>query len=237
MGCVYVARNRINNKRYVGKTLSTLSLRIQRHFATARRGRGGMAFAKALVKYGEAAFEWTAVFESDDNLQLCDVEKQMVAALQTKGPLGYNLTDGGDGSSGFNMPESTRDKIRVAATGRKRSLESRARQSAATKGRTLLAETKARMSAAKRGSKHSDATKAKLSEIAKRRTYSPETRAKMSAARRGYKHSQETKAKIAESQTGKTRPSFSLEWRRNLSLAQLRRHANKKQKVFGFITG
>jgi hypothetical protein len=64
--------------------------------------------------------------------------------------------------------------------------ESRAKISAALKGRTLSDETRAKMSAARKGRTHfQDEAKAKIGAAHKGKVYSAETRAKMSAANKG----------------------------------------------------
>lgn len=64
-----------------------------------------------------------------------------------RGPL-TNLTDGGEGFSGYLPTEETRVKISRANTGLKRTKESRVRMSEAQKGKSLSGETRGKISKA-----------------------------------------------------------------------------------------
>jgi len=94
MGFVYLARNRVNNRRYVGKTVGTLSRRKSKHERGAIRGDIKVPFVQAIAKYGKEAFEWCVLFESSDEKELLRVERVMIATLRTKTPRGYNVTLG-----------------------------------------------------------------------------------------------------------------------------------------------
>lgn len=83
-----------------------------------------------------------------------------------------------------------------SALGVVRSLEYRAKMSAAKKGTVLSAETRAKLSACRKGKKHSVEARAKISAYQKNRIHSAETRAKMSASQKGRVVSAETRAKL-----------------------------------------
>jgi hypothetical protein len=97
----------------------------------------------------------------------------------------------------------TRAKMSAAGKGRTFSPEHRAKLSAALKGRTLSPEARAKLSAAGKGRKVSPETRAKLSAAGKGRTLSPEARAKMSAAQKGRTHSPEHRAKNSAAKKGR----------------------------------
>lgn len=67
-----------------------------------------------------------------------------------KGPL-LNLTDGGEGTSGYIPSAETRKKKSVAMKGKTASLETRKKQSEAHKGKPKSLETRAKMSDAHKG--------------------------------------------------------------------------------------
>ena len=120
--------------------------------------------------------------------------------------------------------------------------ESRAKISAANRGKHLSDETKAKMSAAKRGEKAtwygkhlSDETRAKISAANRGKHLSDETREKMSAANRGYKNpmygkhrTAETRAKISAANRGK---HFSEEHRAKLSAANRGKHLSDETRA------
>ena len=109
MGCIYCAINTITHKKYIGKTIKSLSIRKSHHISLAN-GNSTDYFHRSIRKYGPAAFIWELIFESNDPNQLTRMEIKLIRELNTKIPLGYNLTDGGEGL--LNPSEETRNKIR-----------------------------------------------------------------------------------------------------------------------------
>lgn len=97
-----------------------------------------------------------------------------------------NLTDGGDGVSGW-----------VA------SAETRARMSAANTGKVLSEDHRAKIGAANKGKAKSEGHRANLSAANKGKALSKDARAKISAANKGKVLSEEHRAKISASLTGK----------------------------------
>lgn len=69
MGIVYSATNKINGKKYIGKTVMPLRDRVTKHFSNAKKKNS--KFQNALRKYGKDGFVWTTLFESDSNDELC----------------------------------------------------------------------------------------------------------------------------------------------------------------------
>lgn len=131
-----------------------------------------------------------------------DYEKEMILFFKSEGYKLCNMTEGGEGASGFQHSQEARAKMSAAQKGVSKpplNPETRAKLSAAMKGKTHKPhspETRAKMSAAKSGKSHSTETRAKMSAAQKGRTPSPETRAKLSAARVGKKRSDELRAKL-----------------------------------------
>ena len=54
-GRIYIIRNTINNKVYIGQTISSINLRFRNHLSAARNG-GDYIIGKAIRKYGESNF-------------------------------------------------------------------------------------------------------------------------------------------------------------------------------------
>lgn len=168
------------------------------------------------------------VFESDDEDEAYAREALLIAAHRAAGIELANLTAGGSRTTfsdetraklsamrkGKPRSEKTKENIRAAKTGVKKSLETCAKISAARKGIKLSPEHKEALHASRRGHPHSEETRAKisaankgqvvsetqrmiLSELRKGKPLSEETRAKMSAARIRYVERQ--RAELAES--------------------------------------
>ena len=107
-------------------------------------------------------------------------EKYMIAVLG-RIDLGTgilrNLTDGGDGSSGYIHNEEALKKISDAMKGK----------SAHNKGKSPSEETKRKLSEAHKGKTLSEEHKRKLSVMGKGKTFSEQTRRKLSEAKKGKK--------------------------------------------------
>lgn len=110
-----------------------------------------------------------------------------------------NLTNGGEGTVGVVRSAETRARIVAALTGRKRSLESRQRQSTTLKqrGHKPSLEIRTKGIAAVRGKPVTLSQSLAVSKSNKARIVTAETRAKMSASRSARPNSPETRAKIS----------------------------------------
>jgi group I intron endonuclease len=187
VGCVYICRNTIDGKVYIGKTVKDLATRRSWHQATALRGEG-WRFHRALRKHGLAAFEWGVLFEGNDPGELDRKECEYIAEYKSNGPDGYNLTRGGDGATG-RAPE-VMERIAAFHRGRKRSPETKKRISDAAAGKrnrlgaVLTMETKRKIAASLAGHDLPEGVKAKIGEAFRGKPKSPEQRAKMSEARK-----------------------------------------------------
>lgn len=119
-----------------------------------------------------------------------------------------NMTDGGEGASGYVPSQDERDRIANALRGRKRPQEVCDKVSAAL--RNPSAETRAKISAAN----HS-------------RVATAETRAKMSAAHTGFRHSEESKRRMSEIHRGRgLGRKLTDEHRKKIAAGQPRGEAN-----------
>lgn len=109
-GCVYLALCRTNAKIYIGKTTKCLWDRVDEHFAESKRS-SHRPFCHTLAKYGRHAFQWFVLFESNDDSELLSQEVRMIAEFRSnERGVGYNLTDGGEGTSGFVCPSEVVQK-------------------------------------------------------------------------------------------------------------------------------
>jgi len=114
-----------------------------------------------------------------------------------------NLTDGGEGQSGFIHSEESKQKMRKAHKGEKNSMY---------------------------GKSHTEVAKQKMCTIHKGKTHSDETREKMSKSQKGRKHPEGTKQKMSKTKKGKT---HSVETKRKISDATKGKRIGKKNPMYG----
>lgn len=167
--------------RYIGQT--TLHL----HSRRAGHMKANHKFSRALRKNPDA-FKWIVLAKCKTKEELNELEIQIIKDLQTLHPNGYNLTAGGQnvGVAGYQHTKETKAKISAARKGKTLSKETRAKVSASLKGRKneISEETRAKLSKASTGKTHTDETKAKLLKIHLGSKRSTETRQKMSEAQK-----------------------------------------------------
>lgn len=213
-----------SGKSYIGITTSTsIGGRLRHHRHHSKTGK--LAVNHAWRKHGEPKVTILAIAILPFLLEL---ERRAIAVYKTHGLGGYNLTPGGDIVMS-PTPESraklsaiaknrrfsaeTRARMSAASKGRPKSLEARQKMSVFAKRRTYSAETRAKLSASAKLRKITPETRAKMSEIGKVRVFTAQHRANIASAKTGSKHSPETIAKL----TGRV---FSSAHRRNISKAR-----------------
>ena len=135
-------------------------------------------------------------------------ERRWITLGRTLGWPLTNLTDGGEGASGYRHPLEAREKFRAARLGKKLSPETIARRTASVLGSKRSEETRARMREAQRGhkpteqclilsrnanlgSKHTSEHVEKIRQALLGIKRSAETNAKHGLATRGRKRTQE----------------------------------------------
>ena len=123
-----------NGRKYIGITSQEPS----------RRWRGGMhysynkRFFAVIVKYGWDNIKHEILFENLSQEEAEQKEKELIKALKTdREEYGYNLTSGGKGATGCVKSLETREKLRIANTGRKVSEETKKKLSEKSRGRFL----------------------------------------------------------------------------------------------------
>jgi group I intron endonuclease len=165
-----------NGKRYIGITCQKVK----------QRWNGGSGYVKctafynAILKYGWNNIRHEVFITGLSEKSAKRVEAILIKRHKTQDRrYGYNMTTGGEGSTGRKVSKETRKKL--SAIGKQLSEESRARLSAIQTGKRLSEETRAKISAVRAGSRHTD-----------------ETKIKMSIAHQGFKHTEEAKAKMSK---------------------------------------
>jgi group I intron endonuclease len=122
--CVYIHRNKINNKAYIGVAADAKKRwGIDGKNYLSQHTDGSYehpAFARALMKYKDWNNDWEHIIfqENLTQAEAKHIEVLLIALFQTncsryKNPeRGYNLTDGGDGVVGYVYTEEIKKKMR-----------------------------------------------------------------------------------------------------------------------------
>ena len=127
---VYVIRNKVNEKLYVGKSVN-LHKRLLSHLQAHERL--DYLLYRAMRKYGLDAFEVAVYRLTATEAEAFEAEVEAIASLGAMQPKGYNLTAGGEGASGCVPDAETRQRMSESQTGRTHSEETKARQSESAK--------------------------------------------------------------------------------------------------------
>ncbi len=112
---VYIHENKINHKRYVGVTCRDPRTRWASGKGYRRPAKQGTAYShfyNAIERYGWENFEHIIVAEGLTKAEAAKMEKDLIAEYDTRNPAkGYNITYGGDGTSGALHSEATKEKL------------------------------------------------------------------------------------------------------------------------------
>ena len=144
---IYKFINKVNGKLYIGKT-NNLYQRKHAHLAVARLGAENNFYLasghynllqRAITKYGADNFDFVVIEENEQEEIIFEREKYWIAFYKTNvcrygNEFGYNLTDGGEGSSGRKHTETAKQKIRDKAAGRLHTKETKQQMSVARSG-------------------------------------------------------------------------------------------------------
>lgn len=147
MRCVYLIRNLINGKVYVGQT-KDFDKRKASHLYNASRGNEKPLY-HSMRKHGTENFTFE-VLEECANEAINEREQHWVAHFDSFNPeKGYNLTSGGN--QNFERSEETRRKIGDYWRGRKQSSEHIEHRAHKLRGQKRTKEQRERFSRAQKG--------------------------------------------------------------------------------------
>src|SRR3990167_1298884 len=176
-GIIYVATNKINGKSYIGQTSKMLGGRRYAHEWDSEKG-SQCVFHRALRKYGFENFEWSVLWEgSVSRLVLGKLETDFIKEYNSKVPNGYNMTDGGEGCSGYIHTEETirviveKRKLQVCTCETRKKLSYTRLNSVSCRNVYKSKSRSAKISAAHKGRPKSDSHKAALSAAKKGKTW------------------------------------------------------------------
>jgi group I intron endonuclease len=148
---VYKATNKINGKVYIGIT-NDFKRRVARHKADSKKiieSKHPKHFARALNFHKFDNFNWELLTKPIPRCLSKSMERFFIRETQSNNrDFGYNLTDGGDGTDGFHMSEDAKLKLSLALKGKKKSHpvseETREKLRIASTGRKIPKEAIAR---------------------------------------------------------------------------------------------
>lgn len=101
-GYIYKITNDINEKLYIGQTITTIKDRFRKHISDSFNRNDNMAIHLAIRKYGKENFhvyEIEKIENKDKNdliVLLSEKEIEYILFYNTKCPNGYNISDGGN---------------------------------------------------------------------------------------------------------------------------------------------
>jgi group I intron endonuclease len=122
MGIIYIIKNIVNYKIYIGQTKSSVLKRWNGHMSSYRQFLKNpehikcIALNNAFKKYGLENFVIITFRDLDDD-RLDDQEKHYIKVFGSISPNGYNIRKGGTGGGMFN--EISRQKMSFAKLGEK----------------------------------------------------------------------------------------------------------------------
>lgn len=182
MKCIYLRTNTVNGKQYVGQANDFE--RREYEWNNTSQKYAGAYINNARDKYGLENFKIEILKECNTQEELNYWEQHYIKEFNTKCPNGYNLTDGGEASTGYRFTEEQKKKI-----------------SESNRGKTAW----------NKGVPMKEETKEKLHKIHKGKHYSPRTEFKKGCTniRKGEHHSEESKKKMSEARKGKHYPNLS----------------------------
>jgi group I intron endonuclease len=153
---IYCIENTINGKKYIGLSIDVILRMNKKH-------KHSTPLINAIEKYGKESFI-KYVVEYCDAEDLQEREMFYIKEWKTKVPDGYNLTDGGEGNTGYHPSEDTKKKMSNIAMGRKKSDETKHKMSESRLGIHFSSETLEKMSEAKKGIPYNEERKKEAKE-------------------------------------------------------------------------
>ena len=230
---VYLITNLINGKKYVGKTVHTLSDRWSQHKYAARRDRKHSHLHSAMRRYGIGAFRAEVICTCSAEKELFRQERYFIKRYGTKNRRhGYNLTDGGEiGPVGMVHSKESRRKMSKSHSGKNHhffgkhhSEETRDKIARSNTGKTATQAARNKMSRTRRGVSKTAAHRRKLAiNLKKARAAQKAANAYSHISGKnhhwfGKRHIATTRAKMSiavRTRWSKVKPEDRIPWNRN----------------------
>lgn len=113
MGIIYLIKNKINNKCYIGQTIRTFE-KIQNEHSNPNRTSS--IINNAILKYKPENFYTSILIETSDD-KLDDLEIKYIEEYNSLYPNGYNIQTGGNLNK--KHCKESREKMRLSKLGNK----------------------------------------------------------------------------------------------------------------------
>lgn len=171
---VYLIKNCINGKVYVGSTLN-FSSRIKRHRADlAKNKHHSIKLQRSYNKYNHQNFEFIPI-QYCSKEYLIKIEQYWIDYFDSYNN-GYNSSPNAGNCLGYKQTDEHKRKISAGLKGFKRSEENKQNMRLANIGKVITQEQKDKISKKLMGHTHSEKTKIKLSKIGKGKVRSEESK-------------------------------------------------------------
>ncbi len=191
-----------NGKNYIGLTTTSLEKRKREHKKCAK-SRSNQCLYNAIRKYDMVDnFELIEIDTADTTDELCEKEIQYIQEYNSyyMNGNGYNMTYGGEGTSGYVFTEE--DRQRTSKRSKKQFENPEARQQASERSKKQFENPEARQQASERSKKHYEDNPEARQQMSERiKTYyedNPEARQQASERSKKYFENPEARIKHSE---------------------------------------
>ncbi len=175
-GGVYIIKNVINNKFYIGSSFNIIN-RWESHIRELKKNKHKNKYLqRAWNKYGEENFKFEILELIEDTKYLLNREQYWIDKLHAC-KLGYNLCPIAGSTLGIKLSKETKEKISKVQKGKKLSEETKQKISKSSKSGT--SEVKEKISEKLKGRIVTDKMRKATSEYNKNRIMSDETKQKI----------------------------------------------------------
>ena len=108
-GCIYRLTNLVTKKTYIGKSVN-FKRRMRQHKHSMKKGKAYLS--RSIRKHGWDKFKKEIIIDDVPEEDLSNLEISYIEVENTMCPNGYNLTKGGQGTSGYKYTPEQRENTR-----------------------------------------------------------------------------------------------------------------------------